>query len=604
MSSFQDAPVVDAIRRAATPVSRTVTVDGADVTIPRPFPSPAEWRDQWIYFLMVDRFNNPAAPPAAAWDSPFGKFQGGTFEGIRQQLGYLRDLGAGAIWLSPVLKNRPSDEFAHHGYGIQDFLRVEPRFATAPGREEAELESLVDEAHARGMYVIFDVVLNHVGDLFEYDGHGGTAPFRDSPYPIRWRDETGAGRSDWPEAEHIPGPPEDGVVWPREFQHNAFFRRQGKGGEGGGDFESLKELVTAHRDADGRYAVRDRLIQAFQYVVARFDIDGIRIDTLKYIERDFARTFGNAMREYALSIGKRNFFSFGEVFDGEERVAQFIGRNTLEGGDMIGVDAALDFPLYFKLPGAVKAFSPPGDVVGVFENRKRVQRHLLSSHGDASRHFVTFLDNHDLHQRFRHADGLGPAEFDDQVSLGLGLLFTLQGIPCVYYGTEQGLHGAGNRPEAVREALWGKPAPAFDRDNRFYTDIRRLAEHRRHEPALRYGRQYFRPVSGDGVHFGVSPFPGGVLAFSRILFNREVVVVANTNTTDPWTGHVVVDRSINRTGAQYRVLEPTGVAPPDEVVERGSDLEIHEVDGSITHGPARTMRVDVQPQQLQILVPD
>ena len=137
MTSFDDAQVLDAIRLAATPASKSVNVNGTDVTIEKPFASPADWRDHWIYFLMVDRFNNRNAPPTAPWNSPFGKFQGGTFEGVRQQLGYLQDLGAGAIWLSPVLKNRPSDEFAHHGYGIQDFLRVEPRFASAPGREEA-----------------------------------------------------------------------------------------------------------------------------------------------------------------------------------------------------------------------------------------------------------------------------------------------------------------------------------------------------------------------------------------------------------------------------------------------------------------------------------
>ena len=61
------------------------------------------------------------------------------------------------------------------------------------------------------------------------------------------------------------------------------------------------------------------------------------------MERDFARTFGNAMREYALSIGKKNFFTFGEVFDNEEKIAQFIGRDAGAVEDPIGVDAALDF---------------------------------------------------------------------------------------------------------------------------------------------------------------------------------------------------------------------------------------------------------------------
>ena len=71
------------------------------------------------------------------------------------------------------------------------------------------------------------------------------------------------------------------------------------------------------------------------------------------------------------------------------------------------------------------------------------------------------------------------------------------------------------------------------------------------EPALRYGRQYFRDLSGDGTAFGASPFPGGVVAFSRILNDREVVVVVNTSTTKVGTEDVfvTVDRTLHGVGA-------------------------------------------------------
>src|SRR5262245_58585998 len=83
--------------------------------------SPEDWRDHWIYFVITDRFNNPLAPPRAQWDDAVGTFQGGTFDGIRAQLDYLKELGVGALWISPVLKNPQYDASAHHGYGIQDF---------------------------------------------------------------------------------------------------------------------------------------------------------------------------------------------------------------------------------------------------------------------------------------------------------------------------------------------------------------------------------------------------------------------------------------------------------------------------------------------------
>src|SRR5271169_2062002 len=70
------------------------------------FSSPEDWRDVCIYFLMVDRFNNDAAPPRNfPFDAQYSQFQGGTFNGIRARLPYLKNLGVGALWLSPVLKN-------------------------------------------------------------------------------------------------------------------------------------------------------------------------------------------------------------------------------------------------------------------------------------------------------------------------------------------------------------------------------------------------------------------------------------------------------------------------------------------------------------------
>jgi glycosidase len=543
---------------------------------------------------------------------------------VRQQLEYLQQLGVGALWLSPVLKNCQYNPFTYHGYGIQDFLQVDPRFASDPraAREnpqlaEDELRALIDEAHARGIYVIFDIVLNHAGDVFEYVREDGTRhaelEWRDQPYTINWRDEQGHGRPEWADAPQEP--PLDAAVWPRELRRNEYFRRQGRGGEAGGDFASLKELVTAYHQPDAAaepaYPVRHALIRAYQYLIAKYDIDGFRIDTLKYIEPDFAQAFGNAMREFALSIGKKNFFSFGEVYDSEEQIARFIGRNVAtQATDMIGVDAALDFPLFFKLPAVAKGRLAPTEVITMFERRKEIERTILSSHGEASRFFVSFLDNHDQHERFYFSSADAPERFADQLTLACGCLFALQGIPCLYYGTEQGLHGRGDTDSAVREALWGKPQ-AFDRQQRLYRVIQQLAAVRAQHPALRYGRQYFRPLSGNGVRFGVSRFAPGVLAFSRILNEQEIIVVANTNTEAGWTGEVLVDRSLNPIGARYEVAFTNkmltqsdgqgGVAPSPVTDKSAGNVEIHEVHGGVTRGPARAMRVSLARMELQIL---
>jgi hypothetical protein len=113
VSSSVFGPEVRAVFDGArTAQSRQVRVGNDTITIPTPFPSPQDWRDHWIYFLMIDRFNNPTVGPASTrqnpavgFDQPFGEFQGGTFDGVMQQLDYIRQLGAGAIWLTPVLEN-------------------------------------------------------------------------------------------------------------------------------------------------------------------------------------------------------------------------------------------------------------------------------------------------------------------------------------------------------------------------------------------------------------------------------------------------------------------------------------------------------------------
>src|SRR6185295_8354677 len=94
----------------------------------------------------------------------------------------------------------------------------------------------------------------------------------------------------------------DAGVWPKELQKNQFFRRKGDVETSPtptqGDFGRLKELVTELRDDAGMYPVRDALIRCYQYLIAKFDLDGYRVDTLMYVEQDFARVFANSMREF------------------------------------------------------------------------------------------------------------------------------------------------------------------------------------------------------------------------------------------------------------------------------------------------------------------
>lgn len=608
------------LQQARTPRSLTVKVGETVKTVMKPFPSPADWRDLWFYSLLIDRFNNPHRPPhQPPWDGQYDYFQGGTLEGVRARLDYLAELGVGAILLSPVLKNGQHDPAAYHGYGIQDFLTIEPRFASNyaearrnPALAESELSQLVTEAHARGLYVMLDVVLHHVGDLFEYPTFGAVAPWRERPYPISWRDEEGRARAEWDEAPA--DAPREAAVWPAGLRRNEFFGRRGNALSGpeyvanpSGDYFQQKELALDYRE-DGGFPVRDFLIDIYTYLLAKYDFDGYRLDALKFIGVDFAGAFSRAIHEFALSIGKNDFFIFAEVPDSEDTIASYVGlpprtAAALEADPAPGADAAFDFPLFFTLPSVLKGLKAPVELARLYAYRSKLYAEGGGYRGAPNKFFVTFLDNHDQLWRFRHCPSDSPCRFDDQLTLALGCLFSLQGIPCLYYGTEQGLHGTGERVEAVREALWGKDG-SFDLNQHFARVCRRLSALRREQPALRYGRQYFRPTSTDGVLFGITDEPGGVFAFSRILSDHEVLVAANCSVSASWTGQVVVDGTLNSAGTRFDLLfsnkeQLTAAAAP--LGEEAGGRAVRCASRSTPGHTGPTLSLTLRPMEIQIL---
>jgi glycosidase len=634
-------PLVDAEISAAR-LAAQQSADGAQPARRPPFASPADWRDHWIYFLMIDRFNNPTKPPASGqqgWNRRYGRHQGGSFNGIKEQLQYLKQLGVGAIWITPVVKNPAANwEYNYHGYAAQDLLAVDARFGSDGTRAtaERELRELVDAAHDLGIYVILDIVLNHMARVFDYWVNNQlvakydnwdllrSAPLAGMEPEIAWLDGFGQPRADWS------GPPPDpSRLHPDDAAHPAqdlrkdFFRRRGSKlsdvpdwptadrGFAVGDFETMRQLVMEYRvepsnslyDQWGPNPVLTLLVRAFSYMIARYDFDSFRIDTAKYVDPLMLQYFGNAIREVALSLGKRNFFTFGEVWDSDETLARFVGRNNGV-NEGFGIDAAKDFPLFQLLRKLPKGGERVENLPQLFEKRKQYEAELLSSHGEASRFFVTFLDNHDQSERIRH-----PLTPDAQVKQAIGLLFTLQGIPCLYYGTEQDLSGtvdASGSPdlaqfEGVREALWGKDN-AFRSTESTFVWIRNLSDLRLKLPALRYGRQYFRPLSGNGSDFGPAKGIGGAISFSRILGDQEVLVLANTSATEAFQGHVQIDRVVNHRVPQFNVilsnLGGAGTVVPVRKIPNAVFWDGSERKGS---GPAASVEVDLQPMEFQIL---
>jgi glycosidase len=594
------AAVADARRRAALSDEELQRLGER-----RPFRSPEDWRDLPIYFLMLDRFSSATKLPATRWNGHAVGRQGGTPAGVTERLPYLRDLGMKALWLSPPVRNcAAGNMLTYHGYSAQNFLAIDERWSSDGTRDtaERELAILVEAAHDLGIYVILDIVLNHSGSVFAYNrGAGGNFDDQvlldrsrgggDLP-TIMWKDGFGNPHPEWPDfipAGAATGP--DEAVYPIELRDSFFFRRRGSKttddlsrypqlGFVPGDFGDMRQLCVEFEASDtepsrrrfGKFPVLSLLLRIYQYLVARFDFDGLRIDTVKYIDPKFIQRFGTAMNEFAYSIGKKNFFIFGEVADNNANIASFVGRNGSAGSDDpeggFGIDAALDFPLDQRIrevaKGPLEGRSGVNVLRDLFDERRKEEEELISTHGDASSYFVTFVDNHDRHERIRH-----PASPDAEVRLCLSLPYLLPGIPCLYYGDEQDLNGttqADGSPdlesfESVREALWGKfqgavfaPGTLWPQGGGTYQMLAALSALRARSGSIKYGRYYFRQVSGDGNNFGWSMEQGGVLAFSRIHADEETVVVCIPNPFLGFSGFVEIDPNLALDGDQWKVV--------------------------------------------------
>ena len=519
------------------------------------FPSPVDWRDQFVYFLLVDRFSNgdkniPAYDPDAAVndrvDSDGEQWQGGTLKGITERLDYIKNLGCTVIWLSPIFRNRKGMN-TYHGYAIQNFLDVDPRFGTIK-----DLQKLVQTAHKKGIYVVLDIVVNHTGDNWMYQGgyrydysNGERFPF-DS-----WRMADPQKGIDWPED----------AVWPLEFQNPEWYRRKGEivhwdsfPEAREGDFCTLKELDTSKSE------VLRALIDAYKFWIALADVDGYRLDAIKHVEDSNASIFCSAIREFAQKIGKKNFFLFGEIIGNDKLIDQYIGRNAKIPGSnerFPSLDAALDFPLWGVLEWVIKGLA------NLYELRARYDsfRDIYADHGQAGQYFVTFLDNHDQIGRNPRGRFLYNNTFTEQAMLAMGYLLTSLGIPCIYYGTEQGFNGGGDHDKYIRECMFGGKWGAFNTtgrhffnpDNPFYRQITKFASLRQSEPALRYGRQYFREISGNGLDFGFPVDGRCTLAYSRILDDTEILIAMNLDAA-PRNDFITVDARLTPAGKSMENL--------------------------------------------------
>jgi len=483
--------------------------------------------DEIIYFVLPDRFANgdPANDRGGLKGGPLqhgfdpahkGFYHGGDLKGLTAKLDYIEGMGVTAIWFAPIFKNkpvqgRPGEESAgYHGYWVTDFTSVDPHFGT-----NAEFKAFVEAAHARGMKVYMDIIINHTADVIDYaEGEAtgyryrskGEYPFSrrdgkavndgftgdDNPDPANWAKLTDPAFAYTPVVSEA----EKNVKVPAWLNDVTLYHNRGNShwiGESSvyGDFSGLDDLATEHpRVVEGMIAI-------FGHWIDDYGIDGYRIDTAKHVNPEFWRAFTPAILARAKAKGIDHFHIFGEIAY-EEPTATLAAQVMAESQ----LPYALDMGFAKAAQMVASGKSPPRLMAEFLQ-----QDAIYPGGAKTALGLPTFLGNHDF-GRFSMFVAQMSGNADEKallarVKLGHAMMFLLRGVPTIYYGDEQGFISDGN-DQLAREDMFpskvdfyndnnliGSDATTaednFDTSHPLYRLIADLAQARTASPALRRG---------------------------------------------------------------------------------------------------------------------
>ena len=464
------------------------------------------WQAQNIYQIITDRFydgdtnndnvENTYDPSGNGGSS----VHGGDFEGIEQKLDYIKALGVTAIWISPIVLNT---EGQFHGYSAWNFYEVAPHWGSI-----SNLQHMVQAAHARGILVIDDIVVNHAGDLV---GSSGTT----FNYPAGYTLSYVNGSKTYPAPFNLTA---TNAALTNLFHNYGNIQ----------DYNNTNQVVLGWLSGLNDFRtetpyVRSNMAAIYEYWINQIGFDGFRVDTAQEVDMGCWQSFCPAIHSYAATNGNTNFFIFGETFSGSEPyVASYTG--TADGGPF-EFDSVLDYPLYENAIQSV--FATASGATGLIQNH---YNSVDAIYDPASRmQLVTFLDNHD-NPRF-----LSTSESNNntnRLEVALAFLYTSRGVPSLYYGTEQGFDGttdpndredmfAGrfkDGPSGTVLQLSSPGADNFNMTHPLFQWVAQLNNFRRLYPALTLG-SYVNQVINSGP---------GLFAYSRVLNAQEVFVAFNT----------------------------------------------------------------------------
>ena len=516
----------------ALPTDASLRLDPTYGLQPRPqghqfFPSPQDWRDINIYQLFTDRFadgdsaNNTSQAMGinrTSWfvnnsgrQYPFNRnfHHGGDWKGLKDNLNYLTGMGVNSIWISGVQMNaqgRDGRYTPYHQYHPTDFFNVDPAQGTFQ-----ELKDLIDACHARGIYVILDVVINHTADL------NGLANINDD-------------RQYWPNG----GPNfnwwDNNRIHPYPFNALTSFHKNGTINNWDAFPETLQGQFRGTDDlATETGHVTYWITEAFKNLIDATDCDGFRVDAIKHVEYNWVKKWADDIRKHAVTKGKNDFILFGELFVYDNNALASYCKDP-----GYSFNSALFFPMSQTIKSVFVDNAGTGQLTQALNAK--------TQYGEGENRLVTFIDNHDVN-RISIQNGGDTGNDVWKLRPALSFLYLAAPVPCLYYGTEhafnQGNHfngqDAGQQYEGLafddadwqRECMFDRgfqPVPAQGNklaatDAPLYQHIKALNGARKNYPALTRGSFTERWQSGSA----------GAYAFSRTLLEQEALVALNTS---------------------------------------------------------------------------
>ena len=342
-----------------------------------------------LYLITPDRFangdpsndNHPDMREKSNKSFKGGR-HGGDIAGIIKNLDYIKSTGFSAIWLNPVLENNQT-EYSYHGYSITDFFKVDPRF----GSNDSYLD-LVKNCHEKGLKVIMDMIVNHCGSFHWW--------MNDLP-DIDWINFD----NKFVNTTHQRAVIQD--VHVSEYDKKMF--------TDGWFVETMPDLNQKNK------LLATYLIQNAIWWIEYADIDGIRMDTYPYPDKDFMSDWTCAvMAEYP------GFNIVGEEWsENPAIVAHWLKGKVNPNGYSSCLPGAMDFPIQ----GALRKSLTNNNWYPLYETLS-----MDFLYPDANS-LVVFPDNHDMSRLFSQVN-----ENLELFNLGLTYMLTTRGTPQIYYGTE------------------------------------------------------------------------------------------------------------------------------------------------------------------------